>query len=240
MKPEIAQKIVHLNHQFYQSFATDFSETRGRLQSGVLETLERIPSECSVLDLGCGNGKVLSQLAENGFKGRYLGTDFSLGLLDWAARDTPSGLQSDFIELDLTAPSWNEILPPCSYDVICCFATLHHIPSQKLRIALCQNIRQYLADNGTLYLSVWQFIRSERLKKKILPWDSVGIKDDEVDEGDYLLDWRRGGIGTRYVHLYDTDELHQLAELSGFKVTESFDSDGEGGNLGLYQVWEPL
>jgi len=240
MNPDIARKIVDLNHQFYQSFASDFSETRGRLQIGVLKMLERIPFDCSVLDLGCGNGKVLLRLAENGFKGRYLGADFSLGLLDWAARDTPSGLQSDFIELDLTAPSWNELLPTFSYDVICCFATLHHIPSQKLRASLCQNIRQHLADNGVLYLSVWQFIRSERLKKKILPWDSVGIRDDQVDPGDYLLDWRRGGIGTRYVHLYDPAELHQLAELSGFRVTESFDSDGEGGNLGLYQVWEPL
>jgi SAM-dependent methyltransferase len=240
MKPDIAQKIIDLNHQFYQSFASDFSETRGRLQPGALKTLERIPSECSVLDLGCGNGKVLLQLAVNGFKGRYLGADFSLGLLDWAARDTPSGFKSDFIELDLTATSWNEILPSRFYDVICCFATLHHIPSQKLRTSLCQNIRKHLADDGVLYLSVWQFIRSERLRKKILPWDSVGIREDQVDDGDYLLDWRRGGIGTRYVHLYDADELQQLAERSGFKITESFDSDGEGGNLGFYQVWEPL
>jgi SAM-dependent methyltransferase len=239
MEPEIAQKIINLNHQFYQSFATDFSETRGRLQLGVMKTLEQIPRECSVLDLGCGNGKVLLQLAENGFKGRYLGADFSLGLLEWAARDNPEGLQSEFIELDLTAPSWEEHLLTISFDVICCFATLHHIPSLEIRTRLCQNIRRYLADDGILYISVWQFMRIERLRKKILPWDTVGIRDEQVDQDDYLLDWRRGGIGTRYVHLYDPEELHQLAVSSGFKVVESFDSDGEGGNLGLYQVWEP-
>ena len=238
MKPEIARKIINLNHQFYQSFATDFSETRGRLQSGVVKVLERIPFDSSVLDLGCGNGNVLLQLAENGFKGRYQGADFSLGLLEWAAIDRPSGFQSDFLELDLTAPNWNETLPHFPYDVICCFATLHHIPSQEMRSRLCRNIREYLAPEGILYLSVWQFIRSERLRKKILPWDTVGIREDQVDQGDYLMDWRRGGIGTRYVHLYDPDELDQLAKGSGFKVVESFDSDGEGGNLGLYQVWE--
>lgn len=238
MKPGIARKIIHLNHQFYQSFAADFSETRGRLQIGVLKTLERIPQECRLLDLGCGNGKVLWQLAENGFKGSYLGADFSLGLLEWASRDLPADIEADFIELDLTAPSWQGVLPSARFDVICCFATLHHIPSQQMRAVLCRNIRQHLADDGVLYLSVWQFIRSKRLRKKILPWDTVGIREDQVDRGDYLLDWKRGGTGTRYVHLYDEAELNQLAERSGFKAVESFDSDGEGGNLGLYQVWE--
>ena len=240
MKPETARKIVTLNHQFYQSFADDFSETRGRLQMGVLKVLERIPPDSSVLDLGCGNGKVVLQLAVNDFQGTYLGADFSLGLLNWATKDMPEGFQAEFLELDLTAPSWDEILPPTRYDVICCFATFHHIPSHPLRVSLCNNIRKFLHDEGVLYISAWQFIRSERLKKKILPWDTVNISADEVDEGDYLLDWQRGGSGTRYVHLYTPEELSQLAESSSFKVVESFDSDGEGGNLGLYQVWEPV
>jgi SAM-dependent methyltransferase len=240
MKPEIAKKIVSLNHQFYQSFADDFSETRRRLQMGVLKVLERIPPDSSVLDLGCGNGKVVLQLAENDFQGTYLGADFSLGLLNWAASDIPTGFQAEFRELDLTAPSWEEVLPPTKFDIILCFATFHHIPSHSMRVSLCNNIRKFLHDEGVLYISAWQFIRSERLKKKILPWDTVNISADEVDEGDYLLDWQRGGSGTRYVHLFNAKELSQLAESSGFKVIESFDSDGEGGNLGLYQVWESV
>ena len=116
--------------------------------------------------------------------------------------------------------------------------------SQKTTALFAMNLpealRQHLAAGGRVYLSVWQFIRSERLRKKILPWESVGIRADQVDRGDYLLDWRRGGVGTRYVHLYDPQELQRLAELSGFEVIDAFDSDGEGGNLGLYQVWSPL
>ena len=239
MKPEIAQKIVALNHQFYQSFANDFSETRGRLQMGVLKVLERIPKNASVLDLGCGNGKVVLHLAENEFKGTYLGADFSSGLLTWAEADIPTGFQTEFRELDLTAPSWDEVLPSTRFDTILCFATFHHIPSLPLRVSLCQNIRHFLNDDGLLYISAWQFIRSERLRKKILPWDSVNVAKDEVDENDYILDWQRGGSGTRYVHLFSPEELCQLAKSNGFKVIESFDSDGEGGNLGLYQVWEP-
>ncbi len=240
MKAETARKIVTLNHQFYQSFADDFSETRGRLQSGVLKVLERIPKENSVLDLGCGNGKVLLHLADNDFTGTYLGADFSLGLLDWATRDIPDGFQAEFLELDLTAASWENILPSKKYESILCFATLHHIPGQQLRELICKNIRHYLDDQGKLYISVWQFLRSERLVAKILPWDSVDLRDADVDNGDYLLDWRRGGVGIRYAHFYTPGELSQLAESAGFKIVESFDSDGEGGKLALYQIWEPV
>ncbi len=169
MKPDIAKKIVALNHQFYQSFADDFSETRGRLQIGVLKILERIPPDSSVLDLGCGNGKVVMKLADNDFKGNYLGTDFSLELLECAKRDKPESFQANFLEMDLTAPNWNEILPPNRFDVILCFATLHHIPSQRIRVFLCNQIRQFLQNEGVLYISAWQFIRSERLKRKSCP-----------------------------------------------------------------------
>ena len=105
---------------------------------------------------------------------------------------------------------------------------------------MCKNIRRYLGEEGKFYISVWQFLRSERLRAKILPWDTVDLSDADVDEGDFLLDWRRGGFGTRYAHFYSSEELYQLAAASGFRISESFDSDGEGGNLGHYQVWEPI
>ncbi len=107
-------------------------------------------------------------------------------------------------------------------------------------MAICRNIHHYLADEGRLYLSNWQFLKSKRLKDRILPWDTIDLNEDEVDEGDYLLDWRRGGFGIRYVHHFNPEELTRLAEESGFRILESFDSDGKEGNLSLYQVWEAL
>ena len=55
---------------------------------------------------------------------------------------------------------------------------------------------------------------------------------------EYLLDWRSGGYGFRYVHHFQEDELSQVAEEHGFRVKETFYSDGEGGRLSLYQIWE--
>ena len=48
---------------------------------------------------------------------------------------------------------------------------------------------------------------------------------------------RLGGRGLRYVHLFDEAELGCLAAEAGLVIADTYLSDGEGGRLGLYQVW---
>ena len=118
MKSEIADKILKLNYQFYQSFADDFSETRQRLQPGVIGLLDRFKPGSKILDLGCGNGEVAKELALKEFSGKYLGTDFSSNLLRWTSQINTGSFSTDFIELDLSQPSWEQTLPEDYYDVI--------------------------------------------------------------------------------------------------------------------------
>jgi tRNA (uracil-5-)-methyltransferase TRM9 len=240
MNPDTAQKILSLNHQFYQSFAGEFSETRGRLQPGVLRMVQSLAPGINILDLGCGNGELASELIRIGFSGTYLGTDFSPNLLGEAARRVSNQDQVSFLELDLTAPDWDNILPVGSYDIVFCFAALHHIPSHPHRLSVCRNIRKQIQQNGRFQFSNWQFLKSERLKKRILSWKEADLEKNDVDEGDYLLDWRRGGVGLRYVHHFSQEELNILADESGFRIVDTFDSDGKEGNLSIYQVWEPV
>ncbi|MFV1949061.1 MAG: methyltransferase [Anaerolineales bacterium] len=240
MKPEITRKIIALNHQFYQSFAGEFSETRGRLQPGVLKLLGTFPSRIKILDLGCGNGELARQLTRSDFRGTYHGTDFSSNLLEEAIRKVPDQVQVSFTRLDLTEPDWNKVLPREAFDLVLCFAALHHIPSHPGRLSVCKNIRKVISDTGQIQISNWQFLKSERLKKRIIPWEEAGLTKDDVDQGDYLLDWRRGGYGLRYIHHFNPEELSLLADESCFRIVESFDSDGKEGNLSLYQVWEPV
>ena len=94
-----------------------------------------------------------------------------------------------------------------------------------------------LSKNRKFILSNWQFLNSDKLKSRIQPWDKVWINEVDLDEGDYLLDWRSGGDGLRYAHHFTVDELFGLAEQAEMRVIDSFLSDGDGGNLGLYQVW---
>jgi hypothetical protein len=95
-----------------------------------------------------------------------------------------------------------------------------------------------MAPGGRLTLSVWNFLASPRLRRRILPWREAGLAEGELDPGDYLLDWRRGGRGLRYVHHFTEPELDGLAAATGFGVADGYLSDGESGVLGRYQVWE--
>jgi 2-polyprenyl-3-methyl-5-hydroxy-6-metoxy-1,4-benzoquinol methylase len=122
--------------------------------------------------------------------------------------------------------------------LITAFAVLHHIPSTELRLGILRTVRQLLKPDGLFIHSNWQFLNSEKLKARIQPWEGAAISRADVDAGDYLLDWRSGGEGLRYVHHFSESELGELADAAGFQVVETFYSDGETGNLGLYQVWK--
>lgn len=236
MQPETAARLVELNHQFYQTFAEDFSATRQRLQPGVVQVLDAVPLTSRVLDLGCGNGQVAAYLSARGHTGAYLGVDSSQNLVE-IARQQPLE-NASFLQTDLTAPDWDTRLPAKPHELILCFAVMHHIPSHALRLQFLHKVHMLLAPQGRFILSNWQFLASDRLRERILPWETIHLSDADVDPHDYLLDWRRGGTGYRYVHFFTNKELNALAEEAGFKISGLFTSDGEGNNLGLYHIWE--
>jgi len=235
MNSDTADRVIAINHEFYNRFGGEFSATRRRLQPGVKRILDSIQADESVLDLGCGNGNFLRELSRRGHEAPLLGVDFSPPLL----RDAESSLGTKFLAMDLTNLSVirDQLLITDYWSLITCFATLHHIPSTEMRLDILRTVRKLLKDDGKFILSNWQFLNSAKLKSRIQPWDRVGIAQDDLDEGDYLLDWRSGGEGLRYAHQFSAEELSGLAGQAGMKVVDSFLSDGDGGNLGLYQVW---
>lgn len=237
MQPEIAQQLLELNHQFYQTFADDFSETRQRLQPGVIRAVASIPPDASLLDLGCGNGLLAAYLNKHGHQGRFVGIDTSPNLIKFAEQQNLPN--TTFFQADLTGTNWTDRLEQDQFNVVVCFAVLHHIPSVPLRIRFLQQVRSLLQPDGVLIHSNWQFLNSPRLSARIQPWEQIGLTDDQVDEHDYLMDWRRGGTGLRYVHYFSSEELHSLASQTDFQLKDEFTSDGASGDLGLYQVWQP-
>ncbi len=236
MKLEVAKQLLELNHQFYQTFAEEFSLTRQRIQPGVERILETLPPRARLLDLGCGNGALAERLFQRGHAGAYLGVDISEKLIKIAKRSKLP--KAKFIQGDLADPGWDDKRMKAPFDFIFCFAVMHHIPGVDLRVRFLEKARSLLAPDGRFIHSNWQFLDSKRLLARIQPWEKIGLADTDVDEGDYLLDWRRGGEGVRYVHYFTSSELHALAVQTGFQVAGLFTSDGEGSRLGLYQIWE--
>jgi tRNA (uracil-5-)-methyltransferase TRM9 len=241
MDADTAVNLIDINREFYTRFGDSFSATRQRIQPGVRRVLERLQGDESILDLGCGNGELSRVLARQGHRGSYLGVDFSLPLLE-DARNQPSEFSARFMEVDLTQlPVFSDQLSVAgNWSLITAFAVLHHIPSAKLRLELLRVVNQLLKKDGSFILSNWQFLNSQKLKARIQPWEAVHLTEEQVEAGDYLLDWRSGGKGLRYVHHFEEKELAELASASNFTIIDTFYADGGTGNLGLYQIWQPI
>lgn len=241
MNSRTAACLTEINREFYTRFGNSFSATRRRLQPGVHRVLKSFQGDESILDLGCGNGEFARALAKHGHRGPYLGVDFSLPLLR-DAESLPGQFSARFMQVDLTQLSVtsDQLSVPDHWSLVTAFAVLHHIPSTELRLDLLRAVRMLIRDDGVFIHSNWQFLNSEKLKARIQPWQAANLSQAEVDAGDYLLDWRSGGKGLRYVHHFDEQELAELASASGFRVADTYYSDGEGDRLGLYQFWKPI
>jgi tRNA (uracil-5-)-methyltransferase TRM9 len=237
----IKTKLLDINQSFYDRYSGSFSATRHQVQPGVHRLIQIIPPHAKVLDVGCGNGTLARALAAHGFTGAYLGADLSDGLLEQARqllKDPPSGSYT-FQRIDLSNPHWSAAIPQQSIDWLVCFAVLHHLPGHDLRLQTALACGDLLAPHGTVAISVWQWQNSQRLRKRVLPWSTVGLDSAALDDGDVLLDWRsEEEPGLRYIHTFDEASLTALADQAGFNVHESFYSDGQAGNLALYQTWQ--
>ena len=241
MKPRIQTQLLDINRRFYDQFAASFSVTRDRVQPGVCSLLPRLEEAGRILDLGCGNGTLSRALVRAGFAGDYLGTDMSAGLLSEARLllgDVNQG-HFTFQQSDLTTSGWEQNLPGSPYDWLVCFAVLHHLPSDELRLNILRAMTRLITPESRIAVSVWQWQNSPRLHQHVISWSEVDLTDADVDQGDVLLDWRAADrIGLRYVHTFSEASLTTLAESAGFKVLDSFYSDGKPGNLALYQIWQ--
>jgi SAM-dependent methyltransferase len=252
MDETIVHALLEINRRFYQDYAEPFAATRRRIQDGVRQAVVNLP-DGRYLDLGCGSGSLAEfwlrpRLDDSMRQGLYLGVDFSAGLLAEARAGLPSkmpdGLGIAFQQRDLMSKEWPDGLDGVPFDGILAFAVLHHLPGRENQYDFASKVRSLIKPGGRFILSVWQIQNSPKLLSRRQPWEAAGLSDDQVEEGDVLLDWRQSSKGSpqsaglRYVHLFSEDDLHAMAEATGWQVKSSSYHDGHTGNLGLYQVWK--
>ena len=238
MRPDIRRRLIALNRTFYRRFAGAFSTTRFGAHPGYERLLPYVPTRAVVIDLGCGNGRLVRFLAARGRCGEYWGVDVSLPLLA-IAREATRHLpcwQTRFLALDLAEPGWAALLPQETFDVAFALAVLHHIPGQTYRQAFVTEMARLVRPGGHAILSTWRFLHNARMRRKIVPWETISLRAEEVEAGDYLLDWKKEGIGYRYVHHVTEEEMARLATQAGLHVVEMFHADGREGDLSLYAV----
>ena len=235
MDTRIVQQLLAINRKFYSEFARPFSETRSSAQTRLDRIVAYIGDAVKLLDVGCGNGRLAERLEKEGKHVEYRGVDASPELIAIANERKTNWhrIAADFSVADITSPNWNARLPADSFDIAAALAVLHHIPSFELRCQLFRDIRTRVKPGGMFVMTNWHFERNERLRKKIVPWQQVGLDESDVESGDALMTWERGGVGYRYCHLLTMSEVLRSAEQSGFQVVKQFYADAD---LNLYSV----
>ncbi len=216
MKAEVVNQLIELNKRFYAQFAGAFSATRSSRQDGLNTVVTYIGGAAKVLDIGCGNGRLAQRLEREERPIAYLGLDLA-EMVELAVSGCAQlrWVRAEFRLVDLTQPGWSHELPGQPFDAATALAVLHHIPSFELRRDVLREVSGMLAPGGQLLMTNWQFTHNARLRNKIVDWQTVSVDSHELEAGDALLDWKRGGQGFRYCHLLTEDEVQHL-DPSGF------------------------
>jgi tRNA (uracil-5-)-methyltransferase TRM9 len=233
---QLVKRLIALNREFYARFADEFSETRSSERVNLMPIMPYLRNGIRVLDAGCGNGRLAERLDREGYALTYVGIDTTPELVEIATalKTTLRRISAEFQRVDITTPEWTVPLQAHTpFDVAFALASLHHIPGFELRRGILRDIRSLLRPEGVLLMSNWQFMQNERLRRKIVPWQTLHIDESELEPGDALLDWKRGGTGYRYVHQFTAAEVQSLADQSDFQVLEQFHV---GAELNLFSV----
>jgi SAM-dependent methyltransferase len=209
MDKNYAQYLLDKTHQDYNLIARDFSSTRRFIWQG-LEPLYNyaLPRE-KVLDLGCGNGRLLQIFKEIDID--YTGVDSSEKLIEIARKIYPNAKFEVADALHLTFPNNH-------FDKIYSIAVLHHIPSNELRLQFLEGVKRVLRPEGLFILTVWDLWRWRKLKtiSKFAILKTLG--KSQLDCKDIFVPWQ--GACQRYVHCFSKRELVGLIKRAGFKVKE--------------------
>ncbi len=113
-----------------------------------------VSKEARVVDIGCGYGRTLNELAVLGYK-NLIGFDFSKGMIERGKREFPS--------LDLRLKTNDTIeLPDESMDAVILFAVLTCIANDTDQEKLISEIYRILRSDGVLYVNDFILNTDER------------------------------------------------------------------------------
>ncbi len=214
MDNKLAQQLVTKTRDDYNRISGHFSSTRQFVWPDIAEILDslKIQKGMKILDMGCGNGRFAKFFIDKGAD--YYGHDISEKLIKIAKTNNPKGYYScgDLLKTPFKTHE---------FDLVISVATLHHIPSNKLRSQAIIEMRRVLKPGGTIIISVWYFWSQLKYLKFILREEGrriIGIS--KLDFGDFMMPWRDEKQVTqveRYMHSWKRSELKRGLTSCGFK-----------------------
>jgi len=174
----------------YDTISANFDKTRNRDWGEFIFFTDYIKennlSLDSVLDAGCGNGRLLDYLKQFEFK-KYIGFDQSPNLLNLAKQkyiarhpELVSGSHEN-AQIEFLDASFDSFEQSEKFDAIFSIASIHHLPSKNERAAGLRTLKSLLKPNGVLFLTVWnldqerykRFVEESFWRSILKPWYSI-------------------------------------------------------------------
>lgn len=206
---QYAKKLLNETSGVYNAIAEDFSRTRQYVWRGFEKLAQYTKNGDRVLDLGCGNGRLLDLLKDKEIN--YTGIDSSKGLIEIAKERYPG---AEF----LVGDALNLPFPDNSFNRVFSIAVLHHIPSVELRLVFLAEAKRVLAPGGLLILTVWNLWQRRGWWPNIKYTFLKILGLSKLDFKDVLVPWAKKH--QRYFHCFSQKELKKAVEGVGFKVKE--------------------
>lgn len=230
MTRESARDILALNKKSYQTIALKFSQTRQHPWDDFRWIDPYIMKGGSVLDIGCGNGRLYEYLQTRDIS--YTGIDLSTNFIQIAKQElSGKKYNSLFAVGDILGLESVQEIRDYKFDVIIGVAVLCHIPKPFHRQAIGQ-LKKFLSKNGVIIMYNWNLWQPSLRRKTVYKslrdrvllsqesWRAqYGIKKNGLGLQDVMTLWRATGVDAPlYYYAFTKNELKRLFESGGFKI----------------------
>ncbi len=207
-------ELISLNKEAYNRVADVFSSTRAYLWDDFKALGHYAPLGGSVLDIGCGNGRLYELFCDTAGETcvKYVGMDQSESLIAIATKTYPAGT---FVVADMTKKFPFE---DALFDAIYCMAAFCHIPPV-LQHQTLDEMHRVLRPGGHVVMSNWNayntWVQTKVMQKKY-------TTDDQKN---FFVPWRNGAgdmLANRYYYGFTLEELSSLAQDAQFTVCDQY------------------
>lgn len=227
MEKKYADYLLKNTRENYDKIAEEFSRTRAVVWTDILPLAKYAEPGDKILDLGCGNGRLLELFQDKNIE--YIGADNSEKLIVIArekANNINQKVRTNFIVADaLKLP-----FPDNYFDKIYSIAVFHHIPSEEYRLEFLREVKRVLKQDGLLILTVWNLWSWKNFPKLLFPsrWNNPRLVvkytllkilgRSKLDFKDAFVPW--GKTCQRYIHQFTQRGLKNLVSRASFAVQE--------------------
>ncbi len=230
MEKSYAEYLLNKTTEDYNLIAEHFSSTRSFIWEELKPLSEYTTSGDKILDLGCGNGRLLEIFKDK--KIDYWGVDSSENLINIAKNRYPKARFQVANALKLPFPS-------NFFDKVYSIAVLHHIPSEEFRAKFMEEIKRVLKPKGLLILTVWYLLNQKKILKLLCKYTFLKLTGrSKLDFKDIFYHWKdleKKIVISRYFHCFTKKELEKITQDTGFKVKKSW-KEGRSPRTNLYLV----